>query len=421
MQSERRPWGSSTGGAFVARRQGSSSSTSKENRSSSLRTACRASVAPASISVPTDVAITRQPLGASDLEVSSVTLGTMTFGEQTPEAEAQRMLSFAADANINFIDTAEIYPVAPRRETAGATSRIIGGWLKQRKREEFVLASKVAGRSTGLEWIPANRSDPRGQEQSPVLDGPSIIAACDGELRRLGTDYIDVLYLHWPDRYYSGFGRYQYRSEKEWDYSPFSSLVTAISTLLEEGKIRYWALSNETSFGVCMYCMVADALGVDRPIAIQNSFSLVHRSFESELAETCSPRHFYLPLLPWSALAGGALSGKYLEHPPEGVQPAGPGSRFTLFPERYARFNTPRVQRAAQRYAQIAADCGVTPAQLAYAWAASRPFVGSTIVGASRIDQLSDNLRFTSIELGEDVLAAIDAVHLQRRNPSLVD
>lgn len=249
----------------------------------------------------------------------------------------------------------------------------------------------------------------------------SIVAAAEAELRRLGTDYVDILYLHWPDRYYAGFGRSQYRAEKEWDYSPFSGLVAAIGRLLEEGKIRYWALSNETSFGVCMYCMVADAMSIDRPIAIQNSFSLVHRSFEGELAEACSRRHFNLPLLPWSALAGGALSGKYLDHVPEGVEPAGPNSRLSLFPERYARFGTPRVQRAAERYAAIAADCGLTPAQLAYAWAASRPFVGSTIVGATSLAQLSDNLRFTGVELGQDVLDAIDQVHLHRRNPSLVD
>ncbi|KAI8476265.1 MAG: NADP-dependent oxidoreductase domain-containing protein [Monoraphidium minutum] len=313
-------------------------------------------------SVPRHHQVTLQPLGGSDLTVSNVTLGTMTFGEQTPEAEAHRMLSFAAEAGVNFIDTAELYPVAPRRETAGATSRIVGSWLKGRgrPRDELVVASKVAGRSGGLEWVPANRTEPRGEERCPVLDGPSIVAACEGELRRLGTDYIDVLYLHWPDRW-----------------------------------IRYWALSNETSFGVCMYCMVADAMGVDRPIAIQNSFSLVHRTFEGELAETCSPRHFNLPLLPWSALAGGAL--------------------------RYARFTAPRVRKAAARYAEIAADCGLAPAQLAYAWAASRPFVGSTLVGASCLEQLAGNLRFTGVELGPDVLAAVDEVHLRRRNPSLVD
>lgn len=383
---------------------------------------CRAVEQAAPVSaVPADISITQQPLGGSDLLVSNVTLGTMTFGEQTPEDEAHRMLSFAADTGINFIDTAEIYPVAPRRETAGATSRIIGSWLRARPRDGLVVASKVAGRSSGLEWVPANRSDPRGEERAPVLDGPSVIAACEGELRRLGTDYLDVLYLHWPDRYYAGFGRSQYRVEKEWDYSPFSNLVAAIAQLLEEGKIRYWALSNETSMGVCMYCMVADALGVDRPIAIQNSFSLVHRSFESELAETCSRRHFNLPLLPWSALAGGALSGKYLDHPPEGVAPAGPTSRFSLFPDRYSRFTTLRVQRAAQAYADIAADCGLTPAQLSYAWVASRPFVGSTIVGATDTRQLASNLAFTGVQLGEDVLGAIDAIHLQRRNPSLVD
>lgn len=420
----------------------------------------------------------------------------MTFGEQTDKAEAHRILSLAADAGVTFVDTAEIYPIAPRRETAGATSRIVGEWLSGRPRDKVVLATKVAGRSAGLEWIPSLRTDPPGPERPPVLDGPSIVAAAKAELRRLNTDHIDLLYLHWPDRYTAGFGRSRYRQEQEWEYSSFSSIVAAVGSLLEDGCVRYWALSNETSFGVVsvvlsvwffgggglwrlecaerdpgqgggvrqaspttqhdvapaedstnsqthnqnknnkhnekqqkqntnhkqsMYCMVADALGVERPVCIQNSFSLIHRSFEGELAEACSPRHFDLPLLPWSVLAGGALTGKYLGRRPAGVEAAGPGSRFNLFPDRYARFTTARVDRAAARYAEIAADCGLTPAQLAYAWAASRPFVGSTIVGAATAAQLADNLKFTSKSLGDDVLAAIDAVHLARRNPSLVD
>ncbi len=148
----------------------------------------------------------------------------------------------------------KIYPVAPRRETAGATSKIIGSWLRSngpsRPRDSLVLASKVAGRSSGLEWIPANRTSPPGEDRSPVLDGPSVIAACEGELRRLGTDYLDVLYLHWPDRYYAGFGRSQYLEEKEWDYSPFSSLVAAIAQLLEEGKVRGAARTGGRPFSV---------------------------------------------------------------------------------------------------------------------------------------------------------------------------
>eukprot|EP00854_Cymbomonas_tetramitiformis_P009320 gene9320-11045_t len=207
-------------------------------------------------------------LGSSDLSVSE------TFGEQNTEKEAHAQLSFARDAGVNFLDTAELYPVAPRPETQGLTSTYIGTWLKHQQRDKVVVGSKVAGRSVGLDWIPANRSVPRGK------------AAVEAELRRLQTDYIDLLQIHWPDRYVPLFGRSQYLVENEGaDSVPVQEQVAAIRELIEEGKVRHWGLSNETTFGVVKFCAAADALGAPRPITIQNSFSMVHRSFESDLAE----------------------------------------------------------------------------------------------------------------------------------------
>lgn len=366
-------------------------------------------------------------LGSSDLQVTEVCLGTMTFGEQNTEAEAHEMLSLAADAGVNFLDTAEIYPVAPRPETANRTSTFIGNWLRGQRRDKWVIASKVTGRSTGLDWIPANRTEPPGPREHPRLDGPSIIAACEAELRRLRTDHIDLLQLHWPDRYVALFGRYQYLSHAAREHAAaaeasghpvvgFGEQVEAVGRLMREGKIRAWGLSNESSWGVMQHCLAADSQGVARPATIQNCYSLLHRTFEGDLAEVCAPHHLNLGLLPWSALAGGALSGKYL---PYGTQPA--GARLTLFPERYARFTTQRVAAAVAEYVRIAREAGLTPAQLGYAWCRSRPFIPSVIVGATSAAQLRENLGAFANDLSDHTVAAIEEVHNQHRNPALVD
>ena len=255
----------------------------------------------------------------------------MTFGEQNSEAEGHRQLDAAFERGVNFLDTAEIYPVKPAPETQGRTSEIVGSWLKSRQRCDVVLATKVAGRSTGLAWVPANRTVPRGAEATPVLDAASVRAGLEGELRRLRTDYVDLFQLHWPDRPVPAFGRNRYRradaapASGAPPFASFEELVGEIGKLIAEGKVREvstcgrragrsggltkkkWGLSNESTFGVCQHVATCDRLGVRRPVTIQNSFSLLHRSFERELAEAC---HFFgLGLLPWSALAGGAISG----------------------------------------------------------------------------------------------------------------
>jgi len=370
----------------------------------------------AASAAPPTAAMKRNKLGSSDLTVSEVCLGTMTFGQQNTEAEGHAQMSRAVEAGVNFFDTAEIYPIVPSRDTQGSTSRIVGTWLRARgRRDDVIVASKVAGKSVGLQWVPANRTEPRGEERTPRPDGPSIVAACEAELRRLRTDYIDLFQIHWPDRYVPNFGKSQYRRGEERDATPFEEQVAAMGRLIDEGKIRHWALSNESTYGVAMHCTAADRLGVPRPVSIQNSFSLLHRSFEGELAEACSPAHFDLGLLPWSAMAGGALSGKYLDGA------ADPSWRQEIWPDRYQRFRNPRARQATARYAALARDLGVTPAQLAYAFCRTREFIPSTIIGATSMAQLEENLGAFAVELSDEALERIEEIHLDARNPSQLD
>jgi len=373
------------------------------------KTTCRASLK------QLDTGIGVVALGRSDLMVSECCMGTMTFGEQNTEKEAHKMLSMCSEAGINFLDTSEMYPVAPSRETQGKTSEIIGTWMKARDRSSMVVASKVVGRSVMQPWVRAGRTSPRSEEGIPCLDKASIKAACEGELRRLQTDYIDLFYLHWPDRYVPAFGRHRYRLENEREAIPFEEQVEAIGELIREGKVRHWALSNETPYGVMSHVATADALAVARPVAMQQSFSLIHREAEGSLAELCSPSTLGMALLPWSALAGGVLSGKYLG----GKRPK--SSRMVKFEGRYARFMSERSLEAAELYAATAQRAGLTPSQLAYGFCASRWFIPSTIIGATSCEQLQENLASFSAPLSDEVLEEIDTIYLRHRDPSLED
>uniref|UniRef100_A0A061RJG9 Aldo keto reductase family protein n=1 Tax=Tetraselmis sp. GSL018 TaxID=582737 RepID=A0A061RJG9_9CHLO len=232
--------------------------------------------------------VTYERLGLSDIMVSNICLGTMTFGEQNSLKEAHQILELAWDKGINFLDTAEMYPIAPRRETQGLTSTIVGEWLKQRDRSSVVVATKVLGHSDRQQWVPASRYVPRGPEKVARVDRESIRAACEAELRRLQTDYIDLLYVHWPDRYVPAFGTHRYRLNRERSAVPFEEQVEAIGALIAEGKVRHWALSNETPYGVMSHVAAADAAGVPRPVALQQSYSLLHREAEGALAELAS-------------------------------------------------------------------------------------------------------------------------------------
>ncbi|CAI5974079.1 unnamed protein product [Closterium sp. NIES-65] len=356
----------------------------------------------------------RVTLGSSDLSVSQACFGLMTFGQQNTEKEGHALLDYAVSRGVNFVDVAEVYPVPMRSETAGRTEEILGTWLKNKDRSSIIVATKVAGYNPAS-YTPGNRDQPRSNELADCrLDRESIRKACAASLRRLQTDYIDLYQIHWPDRYVPKFGVTQYKPEKEYPSIPIEETVAAMGELIKEGKIRHYGLSNETTFGVCEYVHAARRLGVPPPVSIQNSFSLVHRSFETELAEACAPSHYNIGLLPWSPMGGGALSGKYNG----GKKP--PGARFTLFQGYQERFTTGAMAEASQVYSDFAESVGIPPAQLALAWCKSRWYVTSTIFGATTMEQLKENLDAFEMDLSPEVLEGIDKIHLQKKDPAML-
>ncbi|KAA8997627.1 NADP(H)-dependent aldo-keto reductase [Affinibrenneria salicis] len=330
----------------------------------------------------------------SSLEVSILGLGTMTFGEQNSEADAHAQLDYAIAAGVNLIDTAEMYPVPPRPETQGRTESYIGSWLKKRGgREKIVLATKVAGPVRG------NDSGIRPQQ---MLDRKNIRAALDASLSRLNTDYIDLYQLHWPQRQANFFGRlnYQYSDEK-----PAVTLLETLEALAEQvraGKIRYVGVSNETPWGVMRYLQLAEKHDLPRIVSIQNPYSLLNRSFEIGLAEIS--QHEGVELLAYSALAFGTLTGKYLH----GARPA--GARNTLF-SRFGRYSTPHTEQAIEEYVNLARRHGLDAAQMALAFVRQQPFVASTLLGATSVEQLKVNLDSLELQLSEEVLAELELIH----------
>jgi aryl-alcohol dehydrogenase-like predicted oxidoreductase len=339
-------------------------------------------------------------LGASDLLVSSVCLGTMTFGQQNTEAEGHLQLDAAFARGVNFIDTAEMYPVPARAETCGATEAIVGSWLKGRPRDKLVVATKVAGPSRGMGWI---RGGPL------ALDGENIRAAVEGSLRRLGTDYIDLYQIHWPARNQPMFGQWRFDAAAERPATPIPEQLAILAELVKEGKIRYVGLSNEHPWGLMTFLRAADELGLPRVVSVQNAYSLLNRGFEQTLAEVCFRES--VSLLPYSVLGFGHLTGKYLEDP-------GASGRISLFPAFGQRYDKPGVRPAVAAYANLACRYGMAPAELAVAFVAGRPFVGSVILGATSLAQLEANLRACEKLLDNHILAEIDALHLQFTNPA---
>lgn len=339
-------------------------------------------------------------LGAGDLRVSSVCLGTMTFGQQNSEAEGHAQLDAAFARGVNFIDAAEMYPVPARPETSGRTESIVGSWLAGQPRDRVVLATKVTGPGRSMGWI---RGGP------PSLDRDNIRKAVEGSLRRLGTDYIDLYQLHWPARNQPMFGQWRFDVEGEHPATPVQEQLVALAELVAEGKIRYVGLSNEHPWGVMSFLRVADELGLPRIVSVQNAFSLLNRSFEQSLAEVCFRER--VSLLPYSVLGFGHLSGKYL------ANPAAPG-RISLFPGFGQRYEKPCVAPAVAAYAALARRHGMTPAELAIAFVASQPLVGSVILGATSVTQLEANLDACERTLDAGIMEEIDGIHLQFPNPA---
>jgi aryl-alcohol dehydrogenase-like predicted oxidoreductase len=339
-------------------------------------------------------------LGRSGVEVSSLCLGTMTFGEQNSEAEGHVQLDYAFGRGINFVDAAEIYPIPPKPETQGRTEAIIGSWLAARQnRDKVVIATKVAGRGKST-WL---RKDGTLTRQSAA----QIREAVDGSLERLRTDYIDLYQLHWPDRPMRVFEGLNYL-HIEGDSHPIHEILGVLGGLVAAGKVRFLGLSNETPWGVMSFLKASEQHGLPRPVSIQNAYNLVNRTFELGLSEVAYREQF--GLLAYSPLGQGYLTGKY----EDGALP--PRSRKTLF-DRLGRYEKGNGPRAISTYVALARRHGLDPAQMAIAFAMSRPFVTSAIIGATTVDQLKTDIDAAALKLSPEVLADIDHIHLDYPNP----
>jgi len=341
-------------------------------------------------------------LGRSDLEVSRLCLGTMTWGEQNSEAEAHAQLDRAFAAGINFIDAAELYPVPPRAETQGRTERYIGSWLKARGlRDRVVLATKACGRA---DWVGHIRGG------NTRHDRANLVAAVEASLQRLGSDYIDLYQLHWPDRKTNFFGKLGYQHVAEADEgASLEETLCVLGDLVAAGKIRHVGLSNDTPWGVMKMLQAGEREGLPRLASIQNPYNLLNRSFEVGLAEIAHRES--VGLLAYSPMAFGVLSGKYLN----GARPV--GGRITLF-ERFSRYNSEEAGMAVGAYAALANEHGLSPAQMALAYVNSRSFLTATIIGATTMDQLEENLGSIDLQLSDEVIAGIEAIHRRHSNPS---
>ena len=343
-------------------------------------------------------------IGHTDLSVSAICLGSMMWGEQNSEAEGHAQLDYAFDCGVNFIDTAEIYSIPPRRETQGSTERIIGSWFSARKnRDKAIIATKVAGRGD------TDRLRPGGA--GTILDAKNIDHAIDGSLKRLQTDYVDLYQLHWPDRSLPlwGAGGTTYRRPTKRDEVPIEETLEALTRLVRAGKVRHIGLSNETPWGVARFLRAAELGHGPRVVSIQNAYNLLNRTFELGLAEFAERES--VGLLAYSPLAQGYLTGKYQG----GARP--PGARTTLF-ERAQRYEKPEVEQAIDAYLTLARDIGADPAQLAIAFVTSRPFVTSSIIGATTIAQLNADLASMEFTITPEIERRIDAIHQLHSNPA---
>jgi len=348
------------------------------------------------------MSLPRKQLGRSGLEVTTICLGTMTFGEQNTEREAHAQLDYAVGRGIDFIDTAELYPVPPSAATQGATERFIGSWLKARGgRDKLVLATKIAGPNGSQGWI-------RGAKHN--LDGAHIRAAVDASLQRLQTDYIDLYQLHWPSRNVPVFGANQFDPRKERGGVPIEDTLRALGDLVKEGKIRHIGVSNESPWGVCEFVKQAEIHGLPRIATVQNLYNLTARAFETTLLDEVCYRE-QVSLLAYSPLAFGQLSAKYIDDP----QARG---RLSIYPPTWSpRYLRPAVLDATRDYAALAREHGLLPSQMALAWCYSRWFMGATIIGATTLDQLKENIDAAEIALSDDVVRRIDEIHARITNP----
>ena len=333
-------------------------------------------------------------LGNTTLEVSEICLGTMTFGEQNTESEAHEQLEYATSNGVNFIDTAEMYSVPGRKETQGSTERFIGSWLgKRAKRDDLIIATKATGPNPGLSYIRNN----------PNFSKAHLREAIEGNLSRLQTDYVDLYQLHWPERKANFFGKlgYVHDSSDQW-VNNIGEVLTTLQSFIQEGKVRHIGISNETPWGMMQYLNEAEQNDLPKVATIQNPYSLLNRSYEVGLAEISMREK--VSLLAYSPLAFGVLSGKYLNNqkPEE--------ARLTKFAQ-FSRYNNEQCAKAAAMYAEVAAKNDLTLAQLSLAFINQQAFVGSTIIGATNIDQLKENMSSADVVLNDEIIKELNEIN----------
>jgi len=349
-------------------------------------------------------------LGFTNLEVSAICLGTMTFGEQNSQLDSFEQMDYAFEKGVNFFDTAEMYPAYPKKETYGKSEEIIGNWIKTKKnRDKIILASKIASShpkgigATGLSWI-------RKGGKNLHFDKDNMNKAINDSLKRLQTDCIDLYQLHWPERNVAIFGQLDFKYdpfENEW--TPFKEVLENLNQLIKSGKIRHVGLSNETPWGIINFLQTAKEKKLPRIVSVQNGYNLVNRVFdiansEVSMREQCG-------LLAYSPLAGGRLSGKYING--EVLK----NSRYTLWPQRFSRHHTVRGEAAISKYVKLAKKYNIIPSTFANAFVNSRPFVTSNIIGATSIKHLEENINSIEITLTKEMLNDIEDIHLSDPNP----
>jgi aryl-alcohol dehydrogenase-like predicted oxidoreductase len=347
-------------------------------------------------------------LGHSDLKVTPICLGTMTFGEQVDEPTAHAILDRAIERGIDFIDTAEMYAVPARAQTCGATETIIGHWLARRPdvRRQIVLATKVAGPSRGMPWI----------RQGQGLTPQDIFDSCEGSLRRLKVDVIDLYQIHWPERHVPAFGQLYYDPAQERSQTSIHEQLDALARLVRDGKVRHIGLSNETPYGVHEFVRLAEQHGLPRVATVQNPYSLVSRGLENGLDETM--HRLGVSLLAYSPLAFGLLTGKYDESGFDGPQAPRDGRIARYESMRKQRWARPEALAAARRYNQLAREHGMTPTRMALAWCYTKWQVASTIIGMTSVAQLDEDIDAWGTKLSPELLAAIDRIRWEIRDPA---
>ncbi|TWA95635.1 aryl-alcohol dehydrogenase-like predicted oxidoreductase [Azospirillum brasilense] len=342
-----------------------------------------------------------RPLGRTGLSVSAIGLGTMTWGRQNSEAEGHAQMDYALGEGVNFWDTAEMYAIPPTADTYGRTEEVIGTWFKANgKRDQVILGSKVVGATDGgFAWV---------RNGEAKLDRANIFAAVEASLRRLQTDYIDLYQLHWPDRSTNRFGARNYVHRPEKDGTPIEETLEALDELVKSGKVRHIGVSNESPWGVMQFLKLAEDKGLPRIASIQNAYSLLNRTFEQGLAEVSLRED--VGLLAYSPLAAGTLTGKYLD----GAVPA--GTRRAL-DHRKSRYATVNADVATREYLDVARRHGLSPTQMAIAFTLHQPFVASSLIGATTMEDLKSNIAAADVTLSDEVIKDIEAVNARYPDP----